>query len=93
VWTGCDWIAEIQPYGERRYTILRVEGPDNRGETTWSTRDYGRFGATRTVDVTAERPLVLNQFYVVANGARDAAWCAAQAQKLRARLRTPPTKN
>ena len=84
VWTGCDWIAEIQPHGEQRYTVLRVEGRDNRGETTWSTRDYGRFGATRTVDVTKEQPLVLDTYYVVADGARDAAWCAAQAKKLRA---------
>ena len=84
VWTGCDWIAEIQPRGEQRFTILRVEGPDNRGETTWSTRDYGRFGATRTVDVTKAQPLVLDTYYVIADGARDAAWCAAQAKKLRA---------
>jgi hypothetical protein len=90
VWTECDWIAEIQRHGDHRYTILRVEGPDNRGETTWSTRDYGRFGATRTVDVTAERPLVLDQFYVVANGARDAAWCAAQAARLRAPTERQP---
>lgn len=83
VWTGCDWIAEVQPHGEQRYTILRVEGPGNRGETTWSTRDYGRFGATRTVDVTKAQPLVLDTFYVIADGARDAAWCAAQANKLR----------
>ena len=89
VWTGCDWIAEIQPHGEQRYTILRVEGRDNRGETTWSTRDYGRFGATRTVDVTKERPLRLDQYYVIAAGARDATWCAAQAAKLR---RTPAPK-
>ncbi len=89
VWTGCDWIAEIQPHGEQRYTILRVEGRDNRGETTWSTRDYGRFGATRTVDVTEERPLRLDQYYVIAAGARDATWCAAQAAKLR---RTPAPK-
>ncbi len=89
VWTGCDWIAEIQPHGEQRYTVLRVEGRDNRGETTWSTRDYGRFGATRTVDVTEERPLRLDQYYVIAAGARDATWCAAQAAKLR---RTPAPK-
>ncbi|MCK5944532.1 MAG: PmoA family protein, partial [Planctomycetes bacterium] len=83
VWTGCDWIAAIQTHGDRSYTILRVEGVGNRGETTWSTRDYGRFGATRTVKVTKERPLVLEQFYVVANGARDAGWCAEQADMLR----------
>ena len=73
----------MQPHGDQRFTILRVEGPDNRGETTWSTRDYGRFGATRTVDVTAAQPLVLDTYYVIADGERDAAWCAKQAKKLK----------
>ena len=40
--------------------------------------------ATRTVDVTKEQPLVLDTYYVIADGARDAAWCAAQAKQLRA---------
>ena|GEM_PF-1179952 len=87
VWTGCEWIAEVQRHDDRSYTILRVEGRGNRGETTWSTRDYGRFGATRTVNVTEEQPLVLDQYYVVANGARDAAWCADAAAHLRAAKR------
>ena len=84
VWTGCDWIAEIQHHGPASYTVLRVEGVDNRGDTKWSTRDYGRFGATRSVDVRLDQPLLLDQFYVIANGARDAAWCAARAAALRA---------
>lgn len=87
VWTGCEWIAEVQRHDDRSYTILRVEGRGNRGETTWSTRDYGRFGATRTVNVTEEQPLVLDQYYVVANGARDAAWCADAAARLRGQKR------
>ena len=87
VWTECEWIAAIQRHGADSYTILRVEGAGNRGETKWSTRDYGRFGATRAVDVTAAQPLVLDQYYVIANGAHDAAWCAARAAAIRAASR------
>ena len=87
VWTECEWIAAIQRHGADSYTILRVEGAGNRGETKWSTRDYGRFGATRAVDVTPAQPLVLDQYYVIADGARDAAWCAARAAAIRAASR------
>ena len=83
VWTKCEWIAAIQRHNTGSYTILRVEGAGNRGETKWSTRDYGRFGATRAVEVTKAQPLVLDQYYVIANGARDAAWCAARADAVR----------
>lgn len=85
VWTGCSWIAAIQTHGDKKYTILRVEGLANPGKTTWSTRDYGRFGATRTVKVTKGKPLVLDQYYVIANGERDTTWCQAQATMLRTR--------
>ncbi|HEB51779.1 MAG TPA: hypothetical protein ENI87_00850 [bacterium] len=83
VWTNCDWIAAVQRYGDKTFTILRIEGPRNPGAPTWSTRPYGRFGATRAITVTRDRPLVLDQYYVVANGARDAAWCSAQARRWR----------
>jgi len=85
VWTGCDWIAAIQTHGDQKYTILRVEGLANPGKTTWSTRDYGRFGATRTVKVQKDKPLVLDQYYVIANGERDRTWCQAQATMARTR--------
>ena len=83
VWTQCNWIAAILKLDDASYTVLRVEAADNPGETKWSTRDYGRFGATRTVTVKKAHPLVLNQYYVVANGAHDAAWCQQHAAKLR----------
>jgi hypothetical protein len=84
VWTDCEWTACVMELPQGTYTVLRVEGPNNPGKTTWSTRPYGRFGATRTVTVSKDKPLRIDQFYVVANGARDAQWCAAQAEKWRA---------
>ena len=91
IWTKCDWIAAILELDQGSYTVLRVEAADNPGETKWSTRDYGRFGATRTITVKKGMPLVLNQYYVVANGRRDTAWCQEHATKLR--LATKPSAN
>lgn len=88
VWTSCDWIAQVQPGPDGPVTVLRIESPDNPGKTTWSTRPYGRFGATRTFDVTAERPLRIDQIYKVAMGEHDRDWCARQAERLRKSLPT-----
>lgn len=79
VWTKCDWIAGVLRLPNETYTVLRIESPDNPGETTWSTRPYGRFGATRTVKVPSGEAMRIDQYYVIAQGARDAAWCAKQA--------------
>jgi hypothetical protein len=79
IWTGCDWIAAILPLADGEVTVLRVEGSGNPQPTTWSTRDYGRFGATFATEVTPNLPLQLQWTYVIASGARDAAFCAAQA--------------
>jgi len=84
VWTDCDWIAGVMALPKATFTVLRIEGPANPGKTTWSTRPYGRFGATRTVTVTKEKPMRIDQFYVIANGERDVAWCHEQATKWRA---------
>lgn len=83
VWTNCDWIAQVQPLPNGPVTILRIESPKNPGKTTWSTRPYGRFGATRTFDVTKDKPLRIDQVYVVAMGEKDRAWCEAQAKQWR----------
>jgi hypothetical protein len=85
VWTGCGWTAAVLPLsggGENEpVTVLRIEAPTNPGTPTWSTRPYGRFGATRTATVTASQPLRLDQYYVVARGERDAPWCAEQVRR------------
>lgn len=96
VWTECHWIAGVldvldakspeadaAPAEPRPYTVLRIEGPNNPGKTTWSTRPYGRFGATRTTTITPKKPLRIDQYYVVANGAQTAAWCQQQAKRWR----------
>ena len=85
------WIAAVldvvdvkKPDDEpRSYTVLRIEGRDNPGETTWSTRAYGRFGATRTVTISPKKPMRIDQYYVVANGAQTLEWCQQQAERWR----------
>jgi hypothetical protein len=82
VWTGCAWIAATLPLAGGPVTVLRVEAADNP-PATWSTRAYGRFGAMCTAKLTAGAPLRLRYRYVVAAGARDAAWCEAAAAAFR----------
>lgn len=78
VWTGCRWIAATLPMDGGDVTVLRVEGADNP-PADWSTRAYGRFGAMWRAVVTPAAPATFRVTYVVAPGARDAAWCAATA--------------
>lgn len=83
VWTKCDWIAAVLRLPKETYTVLRIESPHNPGQTTWSTRPYGRFGATRAVKVAKNEAMRIDQIYVIAKGARDDRWCADQAVKWR----------
>lgn len=78
VWTGCRWIAAVLPLDGGPVTVLRIEGADNP-PADWSTRPYGRFGAMWRAELTPSRPLRIAVTYVVADGARDAAWCEATA--------------
>ncbi|MCR9244098.1 MAG: PmoA family protein [bacterium] len=81
VWTGCNWIAAVLPMPVRPVTVLRVESAQNErhGAPTWSTRNYGRFGATRKLTIESGKELTLAQTYVIALGERDAKWCAERA--------------
>jgi hypothetical protein len=83
IWTNCDWTAGILELEKASYTVLQVDGLGNPGNSKWSTRPYGRFGVTRNAKVTKAKPLILDQYFVIADGKRDAAWCAEQAAKLR----------
>jgi hypothetical protein len=92
IWTNCNWTAGTLELEKASYTVLQVDGRDNPGKSKWSTRPYGRFGVTRTTTVKKSQPVFLNQFFVIANGKRDAAWCAEQAAKLRGDKTETPKK-
>lgn len=78
LWRDCPWIAAVLPFPTGDVTVLRVEHGDNP-KATWSTRPYGRFGAMWTLTATAEQPVRLHVAFIVAAGAREAAWCEATA--------------
>ena len=92
IWTNCNWTAGVLELEQASYTVLQVDGLDNPGKSKWSTRPYGRFGVTRTATAQKDKPVILNQYFVVANGKRDAAWCAEQAAKLRGAKKAAPKK-
>lgn len=79
VWTDCAWIAMVLPLQGGPVTVLRVEEQGNPRPVRWSTRGYGRFGATFTKEITPDAPLRLHYRYVIAIGELDAQRCAALA--------------
>lgn len=83
VWTGCDWIAAVLPLPDGPVTVVRVEHEGNPGPVRWSTRDYGRFGATFAHRLRPGEPLRLRYSYVVALGERTPAQCEALATAAR----------
>lgn len=81
VWTGCAWIAQVLPLPDGPVTVLRLEHASNPGPATWSTRDYGRFGAMFAIDLPAHGTVTADWTYVIALGEKDAAWCQATAER------------
>ncbi|MBK8096496.1 MAG: PmoA family protein [Planctomycetes bacterium] len=77
IWRGCAWIAAVLPLPAGPVTVIRAEMAGNPLPVLWSTRPYGRFGATFTHDLQPGTPLRLRHRYVIALGERDAAWCDA----------------
>jgi hypothetical protein len=82
VWTNCQWIAAILPLDGDDVTVLRVEMPGNPDSVQWSTRDYGRFGATFEQELKPGVPLRVRYAYVVAIGSLDEARCETLAAQV-----------
>lgn len=80
------WNAMSFVTGGKRYTALRVNHPDNPGETRGSERDYGRFGDYFEYDLTPASPLRLKYRVWVQEGEMTVEQCAAIA----AAFATPP---
>jgi hypothetical protein len=73
------WNAMSFVVGEKRYTVLRINHPDNPGETRGSERDYGRFGDYFEYDLTPAKPLKLKYRVWVQEGEMTVEQCAAMA--------------
>ena len=80
------WNAMSFVVAGKRYTVLRLNHPDNPGETRGSERDYGRFGDYFEYDLTPEKPLKLRYRLWVQEGEMTVEQCARMA----AAFVTPP---
>lgn len=81
-WTDCAWMAMTLPLDGEPVTVLRCELPGNPSPVRWSSRDYGRFGATFAHELQPGAPLRLGYAWVVALGALDTARCAQLAAQV-----------
>jgi hypothetical protein len=67
LWSDAQWMAMAFNIEGQPYTVVHLDHPDNPGPTTYSTRNYGRFGAFFSSGVEAEEPLVLKYRLLVKN--------------------------
>ncbi|MCS6864846.1 MAG: DUF6807 family protein [Gemmataceae bacterium] len=74
-WNACSFVT-----GGKRYTVLRINHPDNPKETRGSERDYGRFGDYFEYDLTPQQPLKLKYRLWVQEGEMTVEQCQAMAE-------------
>jgi len=80
------WDAASIVIGGKRYTVLRVNHPDNPKEARGSERDYGRFGDYFEYELTPEKPLKVKYRVWVQPGEMTVEQCGA----IRTAFVTPP---
>jgi hypothetical protein len=83
-WNACSFVT-----GGKRYTVVRINHPDNPKETRGSERDYGRFGDYFEYDLTPEKPLKLKYRVWVQEGEMTGEQCSALADAF---VHPPATK-
>jgi hypothetical protein len=74
-WNACSFVTS-----GKRYTVLRINHPDNPKETRGSERDYGRFGDYFEYDLTPDKPLKLKYRVWVQEGEMTVEQCSALAE-------------
>ncbi len=75
------WNAVSFLIQDHRYTLLRINHPDNPHETRGSERDYGRFGDYFEFDLTPLKPLELKYRIWVQSGTPSVEQCAKRADE------------
>ncbi len=73
------WNAMSFVVSDKRYTMLRINHPDNPKEARGSERDYGRFGDYFAFEVTPEKPLKVKYRVWVQAGEMTVEQCEAMA--------------
>jgi len=71
------WNAMSFVLGEKRYTAVYLDRPDNPKEARFSERDYGRFGSYFATVVEEGKPLQVRYRLWIQEGQADVAACAA----------------
>jgi hypothetical protein len=72
------WNAMSFVLGDKRYTAVYLDRPDNPKEARFSERDYGRFGSYFATTVEADRPLTVRYRVWIQEGQADPTVCAAR---------------
>lgn len=72
------WNAMSFVLGEKRYTAVYLDRPENPKESRFSERDYGRFGSYFATEVKPEQPLLVRYRLWIQEGQPDVAACAAK---------------
>ncbi len=73
------WNAMSFVLGEKRYSVLYLDRPQNPKEARFSERDYGRFGSYFATTVEAGKPLEVRYRLWIQDGQIDPALCAAKS--------------
>lgn len=81
------WNAMSFVVGGKRYTVLRIDHPQNPKPARGSEREYGRFGDYFAAEVTPQKPLTVRYRVWVQSGEMTVEQCEAMAQA----FVTPPT--
>ena len=74
-WNACSFVT-----GGKRYTVVRVNHPDNPKDARGSERDYGRFGDYFEYDLTPDKPLKLQYRVWAQEGEMTVEQCNALAE-------------
>ncbi len=83
-WNACSFVT-----GGKRYTVLRINHPDNPKESRGSERNYGRFGDYFEYDLMPDKPLKLKYRVWVQEGEMTVEQCTALADAF---VHPPATK-
>jgi len=67
-YVNAPWHAASFVVGGQRYTVLRVNRPENPGEARMSERDYARFGSYFEYELDPSRPLQVGYRFWVQPG-------------------------
>lgn len=64
-----DWVGETYTLGDKQYSVVILNNPDNPKETVFSAyRDYGRFGAYPKATIKQGETLTLNYQWLIKEG-------------------------